>query len=150
LNKILHDFKYRCNKSHASVLGMLLYKNLPPLDNYDLIIPVPLHDDKLKSRGFNQADKLLDYTRQKCKRLPINKQIVIRCNNTDSQTHIKRGQRRQNLINAFKLINEIQGAKILLVDDVVTTGATINSLAKLLKQHGAILVDICCLMRSVS
>lgn len=147
LNKILHGFKYRCNKKYASVLGILLYKNLPPLDDYDLIIPVPLHGDKLKIRGFNQADKLLDYTRQKFKKLPINNQIVIRCKNTDSQTQISHGQRKQNLINAFRLINGVDDAKILLIDDVITTGATVNNLAKLLKQHNAKTVDVCCLMR---
>lgn len=155
LNKILHDFKYKGNVVHSSLLGLLLYQNLATLahiTDYDLIIPTPLHKDKLKQRGFNQSDKILDYTRGMIKKLPINNKILIRCKNTDAQAQTKLADRNHNLTDAFKLTcnsRDISGLKILLVDDVVTTGATINSIAQLLKSNGAATVDACCLMRTV-
>lgn len=155
LNKILHDFKYKGNITHSLLLGFLLYQNLVAsthITDYDLIIPIPLHKDKLKQRGFNQSDKILNYTRSMIKNLPITNKILIRYKNTISQAQTRLAERNNNLIDAFKLIpnsRSVAGLKILLVDDVVTTGATINSIAQLLKSSGAVTVDACCLMRTV-
>ena len=149
LNKMLLELKYHGEKSNAWLLGYLLSLNIEKTKSYDIIIPMPLHKDKLATRGFNQVELLLKYFHNEQKYPPINTKIVIRHKNTQTQALLNSASRELNVANAFKLQHNVKGLKVLLVDDVVTTGATINQLAKLFKDNGATMVDACCLMRAI-
>lgn len=100
------------------------------------LIPVPLHSDRLQYRGFNQAtlltQKLANYFNE-----PYFLNYLSRKRNTVSQTHLSRQERLLNLKDAFLASNEVRGKSFLLVDDVWTTGATLNEAARELKKKGA-------------
>jgi ComF family protein len=140
IEKMLHAFKYR-NKQK---LGQLLSKNLAIKFNllnnvkFDCIIPMPLYKDKLKTRGYNQS-LIIAKEISNIINIPINSTAVIRHKNTFTQTNKCKRDRYKNLKNAFTVIdqNSIKGKHILMVDDVITTGATLQSLGKELMLKGA-------------
>lgn len=104
----------------------------------DFIIPVPLHKNRLKSRGFNQAALLGDYISYH-HRIPCVDNALIRSTDTKTQTGYNRQQRSDNLKNAFTVIkpDRIKDKNILLIDDVYTTGATADSCSRELRKSGA-------------
>lgn len=147
---ILHALKYKVKTKYAFSLGYLLYQNLVELPVVpDLIIPVPLHKTRLQERGFNQVSLLLNYYIAVDNKIPVISKIVSRTKPTPHQTLVNNTVRKNNLIDAFKLHKNIAGLHIIVIDDVVTTGTTVNALAKLLKDNGAKQVDVCCLMRAI-
>jgi ComF family protein len=102
-----------------------------------IIVPVPLHKKRLRWRGFNQAEKIADEISQRFGST-INNHNLIRRINTTPQVKLNEKDRRKNLINVFAWQGDVlSGQKILLFDDVVTTGATLDECAKILKQNGA-------------
>ena len=107
-------------------------------ENVDIIAPVPLHLVKKRARGFNQAEFLSKEIsiHMNCLHIP---NLVLRNRFTDTQTKLNRKQRQENVSDAFTLNPkfEIQNKNILLIDDVFTTGATANSICKLLKKNHA-------------
>lgn len=111
----------------------------------DIVIPVPLSNQRLKQRKYNQATKL---AQEFCKlsKIPLYENLVLRYQNTHTQTDLSWQQRQENLKNAFKICNKTQqivnNKKILIVDDVFTTGATTSNLAMLLQSGGAKQVSI--------
>ena len=106
------------------------------IDQADVIIPIAMHKHKLLKRGYNQA-ALIAMKIAKLKKIKYLPQAVIKVVNTDSQAGLKKSQRIKNIKNSFKLndkfINEIRGKKILLIDDLITTGASIDECCKILK-----------------
>lgn len=104
----------------------------------DLIVPVPLHRKKLAKRGYNQS-LLLAKMWQKILQKPIGAQVLERVIDTPSQTNFTAGERQKNLKNVFNVIQpEIVWRKnVLVVDDVHTTGATLNEISWLLKENGS-------------
>lgn len=102
----------------------------------DMIVPVPLFWLKHLRRGYNQACLLADVI---CSENSImSKDIIKRIRNTKSQTKLTDNARRKNIHNAFQIkSNGIKGKRIILIDDVMTTGVTINECAKVLKEAGA-------------
>jgi len=123
------------------LLGKLMLdfagRNIDP-DEIDFVVPVPLHPVKLRERQFNQSEVLAAYLAKK-----LNKKIVKdrlkRIKYTMPQTELKREQRLKNVNGAFraKRDSNFEDKTILLVDDVLTTGATLNECAKALKDAGA-------------
>lgn len=117
----------------------------------DLIIPVPLHSKKIKQRGFNQS---LEIARKIAGKLNIklNFNLLIRVLNTPPQSSLDATQREKNLRNAFQLTDQakkiIQGKTVALVDDVMTTGATVNELSRLLYRGGVARIHIWCIARA--
>lgn len=106
------------------------------LKDVDIIVPVPLFWWKNLRRGYNQAALLSEIISQECD-IKIN-DIMRRIKNTKSQTKLDEQARRKNVLNAFALkSNTIENKKIILIDDVMTTGATINECARVLKNAGA-------------
>ena len=150
LRLILHEFKYKPKSQYAWFLSYLLNLNLAEISvKPDLIIPMPLHKSRYKERGFNQAERLLDFYRTRSGCATISNSSIIRVKNTEHQTLSNYLLRKQNLADAFQLNKSVTGLNILIIDDVVTTGSTVNELAHLLKQNGALRVDVCCLMRAI-
>lgn len=116
----------------------------------ELILPVPLHTRRLRQRGFNQAG-LLARTLGRRLGLPASFDCLLRTCWTEPQTRLNREQRLQNVKDAFQVADpmRVKGRRILLVDDVFTTGTTLNECAKTLKAAGAAEVQAVTVSRSV-
>lgn len=112
-------------------------------DGIDIIIPIPLTRKREWNRGYNQSGEIAKGISRYTK-IPIVTNAVKRTRFTQSQTHLKSEQRKQNVENAFKLLKPslIKGKHILLVDDIITTGATVYSCAKELQKAGNITFSI--------
>ncbi len=130
--------KYRGKVALASALARLMIDRLPPLDSVDLIVPVPLHARRLREREFNQSLLLADRIAQHVK-IPMCFTNLIRIAASPAQTTLSRKGRLKNLRGAFALRDSqsIAGKRILLIDDVFTTGATVNECAKTLRKAGS-------------
>ncbi|HNW96682.1 MAG TPA: ComF family protein [Candidatus Paceibacterota bacterium] len=149
---LIHNYKYRFAKSIARTLSdiiiIYLKRSLNDWNNW-VIIPIPLHRSRLNWRGFNQAEEIAKIINQKFN-WPILNGILIRKKKTAEQAEIKKREKRQeNLKDAFGLspvknsnnksssTQIIEGKKIILLDDVYTTGTTLEEAAKILKSAGA-------------
>ena len=137
LREVIHHFKYNDRVSLARPLGRALLMCLER-ERFaaECVVPVPLHRTRERGRGYNQAALLaarLD------RRLEPN--VVRRRKNTESQTGLTRGQRLGNVRGAFECRRRISGS-VLVVDDVQTTGATLNEIARVLKRAGASRVEV--------
>ncbi len=147
---LLYSFKYK-GQTTAQKTFMALMEQVSAIESLsvpDIIIPVPLHKKRLQERGFNQALELarLFFPQQKkC----IRSTLLWRNRNTTSQTKLNGIHRRKNLAGAFQVKDQsqVQGQKIILVDDVLTTGTTVNECAKVLRQNGARSVQVLTLAR---
>lgn len=126
---------------HTSNTVKSLY-NLP-----EVIVPAPLHWWRQTSRGFNQASIIAKILSKQLS-IPINNQLIKRKKLTKPQKSLKLKQRKQNVHGAFALKKKLDYQHIALVDDVMTTGNTVNSIAKLLKQHGVKTVTVWALART--
>ncbi|MBH0183085.1 MAG: ComF family protein [Nitrospira sp.] len=115
-----------------------MINQLPTLDSIDLIMPVPLHAGRLREREFNQSLLLSDRIgRHLC--IPVSCVDLIRTVPSPAQTALSRKERLKNLRGAFAVTHpdSIAGKRILLIDDVFTTGATVNECAKTLRKTGS-------------
>lgn len=147
---LVHSLKYNGNTSGLETFRKLKGKSssLKDLPDADFIFPVPLHINRLRQRGYNQALLLARsfFYKEKNK---IKSDILVRCRNTSPQTGLSGVERRKNLGNAFCVRDQktIFGKNILLVDDVLTTGTTVNECARVLIKAGAGNVDVLTLAR---
>ena len=101
----------------------------------EILIPIPLHRKRILKRGFNQASELGRVVSSELQ-IPIRYNICRRIKNTTSQTHLNESRRRQNLAHAFTVENTADCEHIALIDDVITSGSTVNSLARELLSTG--------------
>lgn len=108
------------------------------LQKFDFVIPVPLNKTREKHRGFNQSALLSGVVAQDILS-QSRTDIISRVRNTPTQTHLNTVERRENVKNAFKIASakDVKGASVLVVDDIITTGATMDEIAKILLKHGA-------------
>jgi len=122
----------------AKPLGRLMISALPQGIDADVIIPVPLHPARLRAREFNQSLLLADQLSRHLAR-PVSATNLVRTAATDPQTTLSRQERLRNLRKAFEIRKpqDLAEKRILLVDDVYTTGATLNECAKTLRKSGA-------------
>ncbi len=143
-------FKYRGKVALADSLGALLARSLPPDLTTDILMPVPLHPARLREREFNQSLLLADRISPVLQR-PVSWRNLMRTVDTDPQITLPRSARLRNLHQAFALRvpREVLGKRILIIDDVFTTGTTVNECAKVLLQAGALEVAVLALARSV-
>lgn len=129
ISKLITDLKFNGKLKYAQLLGELLtqkiIQNAGPLPS--LIIPVPLHPKRLKERGFNQSIEIAKVIGKNL-RIPIDTESLARIKNTNAQSNLKKQDRQKNLENAFQLNKKIVASHIAILDDVLTTGATIRSL----------------------
>ena len=131
MQRLMHQFKYKTNKEVGIYLGKLLGWALAASNRFsyvDALIPLPLHKSKEHKRGYNQATVLCDGISSVLNK-PVLRHIVTRPEHTETQTKKGRVQRWQNMEGKFLLADKtaIEGKHILLVDDVVTTGATLEA-----------------------
>ena len=125
-------------KYFANFMAEEFERNKNEIGEIDFLIPVPLHEEKEKERGFNQS-KLLADELSKMIGIPVLDGNLIRVKNTKTQTELSYKERQENLEKAFKVLNwrEIKGKRIVLIDDVLTTGSTLNHCAHALLNSGA-------------
>ena len=126
---VLYQIKYQRNNYLANYFGEQLghyYKS--QLKNIDVIIPVPLHPKRIAERGYNQSKLLADGI-NKVTKTPVNVDLVKRIKNTETQTHKSRIERVENMLAAFEWQKSdlLKSKSILLIDDVITTGSTLES-----------------------
>ncbi|MBW2673399.1 MAG: ComF family protein [Deltaproteobacteria bacterium] len=148
----IHLFKYHGKISVGEALGRMMaqapYDSLA-IEDYSLIIPVPLHPKRLRERGFNQS---LVLARQISKRfsIPLDFSTLKRMVYTVSQVNLSGSKRKTNVRGAFEVVDRgrIQGHKIVLIDDVYTTGSTVAECSKMLVQGGAKEVAVLTLARA--
>ena len=146
LQLLLHELKYKGRKKVGIYMGTLFGYELQQTNwvrTVDCIIPVPLHAKKQQARGFNQSE-CIAYGLSSVLQLPVLKHHVYRCKNTDSQTRKTRSQRLENMNEAFAIKDaaSLEGKHVLLVDDVLTTGATLESCALCLLQVKGLKISI--------
>jgi ComF family protein len=143
-------FKYRGRVSLAKPLAELMIAALPHPIEIDLIVPVPLHPSRLREREFNQALLLADRLARHLAK-PLVYTSLERMVPSDPQSTLSRKERLKNLRRAFSVRRPgaIEGKRILLIDDVFTTGTTVNECAKALKGAGAEAVSVLTLARTV-
>ncbi|MCL0058558.1 ComF family protein [Dehalococcoidia bacterium] len=134
----VHHLKYRNLKALARPLAKLMAEYLEPNPlPVDLILAVPLHSKRVRQRGYNQSD-LLAQELSRLIDLPTASGSLVRLRNTPSQVSLGAEARRSNVQGAFRCKNQVfQSKGVLLVDDVCTTGATLNACAVALKEAGA-------------
>ena len=138
LRDAIHRLKYRHGHSLAQPLGSLMADYWGTRGQpVDVIVPVPLHLSRLRRRGYNQAALVAcEFGRQMG--IPVDEQALQRVRNTASQMRLNAAERRRNVRGAFRSLNgHIQGKKALLIDDVCTTGATLEACADALREGGA-------------
>jgi ComF family protein len=142
IRKAIHEFKYRNLKAIAPLLAGFLHDFLleNPLPG-DVLVPVPVHNKRLHERGYNQSS-LIARELGKLNGLPVVEGCLIRKVNTPPQVRTTSvSERRKNIAAAFACVNErLNGKRVLLIDDVSTSGATLNACAGTLKSAGAALV----------
>ncbi len=139
IKSFVRGLKYDNKRYYATTLSNFLAGEYVKLNkDFDVVIPVPLHTNRLKERGFNQSELLCKSLKDKLK-LNVDTKILGKVVYTESQTHLTRQDREKNLHDSFKVIDKskIKGKRVLLVDDVFTTGSTINECARTLKDAGA-------------
>ncbi|KAB3539680.1 ComF family protein [Alkaliphilus pronyensis] len=137
--QIIYRFKYNHETFIAKIMANMMIDYISKLDiTFNALVAVPLHHTRQKIRGFNQADLLSKYI-SKGYNIPNIEKSLIRVKNTKVMHHLSREERRTNIAAAFQVINsnEIANKDVLLIDDIVTTGATIEACCRALINAGA-------------
>ena len=139
---LIASLKFKQNYKNARLLAYLLASYLEKTAEMpQSIIPVPLHKQRYKERGFNQSTEIAK-TVSKRLNIPLDTKSCIRKRNTQHQFELPAKQRYTNIKNAFEVCQPIKAQHIAILDDVMTTGSTVNELAKVLKKAGVNRVDI--------
>lgn len=146
MQHLVHQFKYRGNKELCFYLGTMMGQQLAQSNRFnriDALIPLPLYPSRERKRGYNQAAVLCEGI-SSVLQIPVWQHIIIRNHHTDTQTQKNRIERWQNIVGSFTLINEadIEGKHLLLVDDVITTGATLEACGAELLKPGNVQVSV--------
>jgi ComF family protein len=138
LRTAIHSLKYEERARIGFFLGELLGDQLhkKTIQKLDYLIPVPLHPVKFRDRGFNQARWIADGL-GKAVQKPVRTKLMKRIKHTISQTTLDKKERLNNMKKAFKINRNVTDKNIGIVDDVLTTGSTISSMASILKDAGA-------------
>jgi len=145
INAWVSSMKFFDQWQFSKILGLLfaekLIKTLKPTNHPDLIIPVPLHPKRITKRGFNQALEIAKPISRAFK-IPLDYHSIKRIKNTLAQSELDKPTRDRNLKNAFHIRKAIKAKHIAIVDDVATTGNTIQAVTDILKKHGVERVDV--------
>lgn len=154
IDSLITRFKHQARWPYGRILAELMVEHLQhayaqELPRPDLLLPVPLASLRLRQRGFNQAGMLADWLSQALD-LPVEHRWLLRPLDTTAQQQLDAVSRKQNLRSAFSLAStaQIMNLHIAVIDDVLTTGATAEAIARLLRKAGASRIDIYCLART--
>jgi ComF family protein len=149
LKQCIHLFKYDGRRELARPFGLLMAECVSREFRevgFDALVPVPLHRSKLHARGFNQAELL---ARELGRRMgvPVANRALVRLEARDPQSTLTRAARLENIRGLFAVSDRerVAGRRFLLIDDVFTTGATVDECVRVLLKNGAVAVDVCTL-----
>ncbi|MGH8552931.1 MAG: ComF family protein [Methylococcales bacterium] len=146
---LIRSLKFHANYSCARLLGLLMTEHLRSLHAPfpELIVPVPLHPNRLKQRGFNQS---IELARGVSARLgvPMPLDRCVRRRDTAPQSGLLSKQRRKNVKGAFEISQPIKQKHVAIFDDVITTGSTVNEMARTLRNHGVEIIEIWSIARA--
>jgi ComF family protein len=141
--------KFRGRLNHARLLGLCLARSLSERDVEmpGLIVPVPLHPQRMRERGYNQA---LEIARAPARKLgiPVDPRVCIRTRSITPQEGLEKRERRRNVRGAFAVSGELPARHVAVLDDVVTTGSTAAEVARVLLDAGAERVDLWAVART--
>ena len=146
LQRLLHGMKYRGNYRIGEIFGKQMantFLRAGFLSDIDVVIPVPLNRIKQRQRGYNQSEHIAAGISVSAD-IPLMTNNLVRDIHTESQTHKNRYERWENVKSAFSVLRseELRGMHVMLVDDVITTGATLEACAAVLKAGGDVRVSI--------
>ncbi len=147
LKQALQRFKYEGAVDLDGLLADLLVSALPPLNGEEILVPVPLHPHRLRQRTYNQT-LLLARAMARNLQIPLNHAMLERTLDSPSQQGLSAAQRAGNLRGAFCCNQPLAGQTLLLVDDVMTTGATVDACSRTLLEAGAGRVDVLVVARA--
>jgi ComF family protein len=143
VKELIHQFKFNGVREIGETFGAELAEKLSrsgaDFEENFIIIPIPLHKKSMRRRGFNQSEILARTISEKLS-VPLLTGVLVKTKTTPHQTETKnRHERLENLVGAFEITDkeEVSGKNIILVDDIITTGATLTECAKVLKRSGA-------------
>lgn len=148
MKQSIYQFKYNNKREYGKFYASEIIKSLQTdISRWkpDALVPIPIHKSKMKTRGFNQAyvlaKELGNYLQ-----IPVRNDILIRNKKTSAQKQLTLDERQINLKNAFKIVqNDVKLNTIILIDDIYTTGSTINEAAKICKEAGIINIYFICI-----
>lgn len=142
IKRLTHRYKFSCENMIGNLFAAMLYeriKEVPVFSDFDFIVAMPLSRKRLKERSFNQAEVIAQRLSEYMGIPHIS--CVFRSKHTLAQSTLRAHERVKNIANAFVADKtKVRGKRILLVDDIFTTGSTMNSCAKELKENGALSV----------
>lgn len=143
LSHLIQRLKYQRRIGAARHLAALLSHSLiqSATPRPELLIPVPLHFNRLMWRGFNQSVELGRYLSSTLQ-IPLDRTLAYRNRSTRAQTTMRIKQRKRNVKDCFDLCRPLQAKSVAIIDDVVTSGETVNELARVLREHGAALIQV--------
>lgn len=151
IQEVIPQFKFNQKFNYGSLLASLFCQSIEKtnLDLPDILLPVPLHKKRIKSRGFNQSLELARMIGKKLN-IEVHRNSVKRIRDTHAQMKLPAKKRENNMKNAFVLDIKKQNLKnkhVAIVDDVMTTGNTVNEVAKCVRSASAARVDVWCMAR---
>jgi ComF family protein len=151
--ELIHELKFYGGVDIANFFGIILGKIIKDekiFADYHVILPVPLHSRRLKERSYNQSEILAKMASTISEREFLN-DCALRIRETEAQTKLGVKERVENVRGAFDIINSdrINGKSIIIIDDVVTTGATTNEIARILKKNGAKNICVVCIAHPI-
>lgn len=154
VQRSLHLLKYKGKKEIGNYFGKCMSAALIQSCRFsecEMIIPLPLYAEREKKRGYNQATQIAIGLSLQLK-IPVVEDVIIRVKKTATQTHKSRIQRWKNMESTFEIREPLRiiGKHVLLVDDVVTTGATLEACARVLQNVPGVRISIACLAHTVS
>jgi len=150
VDHLVRALKYHGRLAHARVLGQLLARTLANQKERQLpqlLVPVPLAQQRYGERGFNQAIEI-GAQLEKVLGIPLRADLLERRRNTREQAGLDRVARRKNVRGAFAIRKALPGEHIAIVDDVVTTGSTVNEIARVLRRAGAKQIEVWAVARA--
>ncbi len=140
MEKIIHHIKYSGMRRLGTLMGGILASKITLDEKYDYIIPVPLHKVRIRERHYNQSDYISAGIGEVIG-IEVLTKAVYRIRYTKSQTRLNRQQRIENVKGAFEIntdyFEKIKDKNLIVFDDIVTTGSTINEVIRILKENGA-------------
>jgi ComF family protein len=145
-DRLVQALKYRARLALAACFAGCFSSR--PLPRVDLVVPMPLHKKRLSERGFNQAVEIAGSLARRMD-WPLESRGAVRLRHTAPQTGLPYAERARNVHGAFECPLDLRGARVGVVDDVMTTGATLNELARVLKRAGASRVENFVIARTV-
>lgn len=148
ISRLIADFKYHDKLYLSELFAQLMVEKLNQRRLPELLIPIPLHANRIRQRGYNQSFELAKALSRELG-IPSSNDYLIRYIDTKSQSSIPFKARKNNIQHAFKLIQAKVPTHIALIDDVLTTGHTANAAAKLLRKAGATRIEVWTIARTI-